>query len=94
MGAMPALTSKIDAFFAAKSAQYPNVTQASWDVFKAGVAYPDRPSAEGWMPGNNTEDSARITTFINLLQITPPDKLDFEAEFKKLQDDLTVIFNK
>jgi multiple sugar transport system substrate-binding protein len=94
MGAVPAIASKIDAFFAAKSAQYPNVTQASWDVFKAGTAYPDRPSAEGWMPGNNTEDSARITTFINLLQNTPPDQLDFEAEFKKLSDDLTVIFNK
>jgi multiple sugar transport system substrate-binding protein len=94
MGAMPAINSKIDAFFTAKSKQYPNVTQASWDVFKAGVAYPDRPSAEGWMPGNNTEDSARITTFINLLQTTPPDKLDFNAEFQKLQDDLTVIFNK
>jgi multiple sugar transport system substrate-binding protein len=94
MGAMPAISSKIDAFFAAKSAQYPNVTQASWDVFKAGVAYPDRPSAEGWMPGNNTEDSARIGTFINLLQTTSPDKLDFNAEFLKLEDDLTVIFNK
>ena len=58
------------------------------------MAYPDRPSAEGWMPGNNTEDSARIATFINLMQTTPPDKLDFEAEFKKLSDDLTVIFNK
>ena len=94
MGAMPAISSKIDAFFAAKSLQYPNVTQASWDVFKAGVAYPDRPSAEGWMPGNNTEDSARIGTFINLLNTTPPSKLDFNAEFQKLQDDLTVIFNK
>jgi multiple sugar transport system substrate-binding protein len=94
MGAMPAISSKIDAFFKAKSDQYPNVTQASWDVFKAGVAYPDRPSAEGWMPGNNTEDSARIATFLNLLQNTPPDQLDFEAEFKKLSDDLTVIFNK
>ncbi|HTX92576.1 MAG TPA: hypothetical protein VMC09_15295 [Anaerolineales bacterium] len=94
MGGMPSITSKIDAFFAAKAAQYPNVTEASWDVFKAGVAYPDRPSAEGWMPGNNTEDSARIATFINLLQTTPPDKLDFNAEFQKLEDDLTVIFNK
>jgi multiple sugar transport system substrate-binding protein len=94
MGAMPAIASKIDAFFAAKSEQYPNVTQASWDVFKAGTAYPDRPSAEGWMPGNNTEDSARIATFINLLQTTSPDKMDFNAEFAKLQDDLTVIYNK
>jgi multiple sugar transport system substrate-binding protein len=94
MGAVPAVASKIDAFFKAKAEQYPNVTAASWEVFKAGTAYPDRPSAEGWMPGNNTEDSARIATFINLLQNTPPDQLDFEAEFKKLSDDLTVIFNK
>jgi hypothetical protein len=94
MGAVPAIASKIDAFFEAKSKQYPNVTAESWDVFKAGTAYPDTPSAEGWMPGNNTEDSARIATFINLLNTTPPDQLDFDAEFQKLQDDLTVIFNK
>jgi multiple sugar transport system substrate-binding protein len=92
--AEPAVTSKVDAFFKAKAAQYPTVTQASWDVFKAGAAYPDRPSAEGWMPGNNIEDSARISTFINLMNTTPPDQFDFEAEFQKLQDDLTVIFNK
>jgi multiple sugar transport system substrate-binding protein len=92
MGGVPAMSSKMDAFFAAKAVQYPDVTQASWDVFKAGLKYPDRPSAEGWMPGNNTEDSARIGTFINLLNTTPG--LDFNAEFQKLQDDLTVIFNK
>jgi len=94
MGAMPAINSKIDAFFAAKAKQYPDVTQDSWNVFKAGVAYPDRPSAEGWMPGNNTEDSARIATFINLMSTTPPDQFNFDTEFQKLQDDLTVIFNK
>ena len=92
MGAVPALTSKIDAFFAAKALQYPDVTPESWAVFKAGTKYPDRPSAEGWMPGNNTEDSARIGTFINLLNTSPG--LDFNTEFQKLQDDLTVIFNK
>jgi hypothetical protein len=93
-GAEPAIASKIDAFFAAKAAQYPGVTQESWDVFKAGAAYPDRPSAEGWMPGNNTEDSARISTFINLMNTTPPDQFNFDTEFQKLEDDLTVIFNK
>jgi hypothetical protein len=93
MGGEPAISSKIPGFFAAKALQYPTVTQASWDVFKAGAAYPDRPSAEGWMPGNNTEDSARIGTFINLLN-TPTADFNFDTEFQKLQDDLTVIFNK
>jgi len=92
-GAMPAIASKTDAFFAKKTADYPFVTPASWDVFKAGTAYPDKPSAEGYMP-NYTEGSARIATFGNLMDTTPPDKFNFDTEFKKLEDDLTVIFNK
>jgi multiple sugar transport system substrate-binding protein len=90
-GAMPAIASKTEAFFAVKSADYPFVTKASWDVFVQGLAYPDTPSAEQYQP-NSIEANARFSTFVDLLNNTP--NLDFEAEYKKLVDDLNVIYNK
>jgi multiple sugar transport system substrate-binding protein len=90
-GAMPAIATKTDDFFAKKSEDYPFVTDESWNVFVQGLAYPDTPSAEQYLPNWN-EAFARIDTFGGLLQNTPD--LNFEAEFKKLQDDLTVIYNK
>jgi len=92
-GAMPAVASKTEAFFDKKKTEYPFVTQESWDVFVQGLAYPDSPTAESWMP-NSIEGNARIATFISLMQNTAPDQFDYDAEFQKLQDDLTVIFNK
>ncbi len=90
-GAMPAIASKTDAFFAAKSADYPFVTPESWDVFVQGLAYPDTPSAEQYLPNWN-EAFARIQTFGDLMNNTPD--MDFDAEFDKLQSDLTAIYNK
>ena len=90
-GAMPAIASKTDAFFAVKSADYPFVTAESWNVFVQGLAYPDTPSAEQYLPNWN-EAFARIQTFGDLLANT--EGLDFEAEFAKLQEDLTAIYNK
>ena len=90
-GAMPAIATKTEAFFAQKSTDYPFVTAESWDVFIQGLAYPDTPSAEQYLPNWN-EAFARIQTFGDLLSNT--EDLDFEAEFQKLQDDLTAIYNK
>jgi multiple sugar transport system substrate-binding protein len=90
-GAMPAIAEKTDAFFEAKSADYPDVTAESWDVFVQGLAYPDTPSAEQYLP-NWQESFARIQTFGDLLNNT--DDVDFDAEFDKLQEDLTAIYNK
>jgi multiple sugar transport system substrate-binding protein len=42
-GAMPAIAEKMGQFFASKTADYPFVTDESWDVFKAGLSYPDIP---------------------------------------------------
>ncbi len=90
-GAMPAIASKTEAFFEKKAVDYPFVTAESWDVFVQGLAYPDTPSAEQYMP-NWTEAFARIQTFGDLMNNTPD--LDFDAEFQRLQDDLTAIYNK
>ena len=90
-GAMPAIATKTDAFFEVKSTDYPFVTAESWDVFIQGLAYPDTPSAEQYLPNWN-EAFARIQTFGDLL--TNTEDLDYEAEFQKLQDDLTIIYNK
>jgi multiple sugar transport system substrate-binding protein len=92
-GAMPAIASKTDAFFEQKSKDYPFVTPESWDVFIQGLAYPDTPSAEQYQP-NWTEAFARQQTFQDLMNNTPPDQMDFDAEFQKLVDDLNVIYNK
>lgn len=73
--------------------RYPFTTAQTWDIFKAGLAYPDNPSAEQWQPNWN-EAWARQQTFFDLLQNTPPDQLDFDAEWQKLIDDLNAIYNK
>ncbi|HLF90715.1 MAG TPA: extracellular solute-binding protein [Anaerolineales bacterium] len=90
-GAMPAIAEKTEAFFAQKTTDYPFVTAESWNVFVQGLAYPDTPSAEQYLPNWN-EAFARIQTFGDLL--TNTEGLDYDAEFQKLQDDLTAIYNK
>jgi multiple sugar transport system substrate-binding protein len=92
-GALPAIPEKQEPFFAAKSEQYPFVTPETWEVFKAGLSFPDSPSAEQWMPNWN-EAFARGDTLWDLLQNTAPSQLDFDAEWQKYIDDLNVIFNK
>ena len=91
-GAMPAIADKTEAFFAVKSADYPFVTEESWNVFIQGLAYPDTPSAEQYQPNWN-EAFARQQTFMDLMNNTPPDQFDFEAEYAALVNDLNVIYN-
>jgi hypothetical protein len=69
------------------------VTQESWDVFIQGLAYPDVPSSEQYQP-NSIEANARFATFFDLLNNTPPDQLDFDAEYQQLVDDLNEIYNR
>jgi multiple sugar transport system substrate-binding protein len=92
-GAMPAIASKTQAFFDTKKKDYPFVTDASWDVFVQGLAYPDTPSSEQYQPHWN-EATVRQQTFMDLMNNTAPDGFDFEAEFQKMVDDVTVIYNK
>jgi multiple sugar transport system substrate-binding protein len=92
-GAMPAIPEKQDAFFDVKSQDYPFVTDASWDIFRAGLSYPDNPSAEQYQP-NYTEAWDRQQTLIDLLNNTPPSQIDFDAEWQKMIDDLNRIYNQ
>jgi multiple sugar transport system substrate-binding protein len=73
--------------------RYPFTTAETWDLFKAGFAYGDNPSAEQWQPNWN-EAWDRQQTFYDLMQNTPPDQLDFDAEWQKMVDDLNAIYNK
>jgi multiple sugar transport system substrate-binding protein len=92
-GAMPAIPEKQDAFFAVKSQDYPFVTDASWNVFRAGLSYPDIPSAEQYQPNYN-EAWSRQQTFLDLLNNTPPTQIDFDAEWQRMIDDLNRIYNQ
>lgn len=73
--------------------RYPFTTAETWDTFLAGLAYPDSPSAEQWQPNWN-EAWARQQTFFDLIQNTPPDQLDFDAEWDKMVEDLNAIYAK
>jgi multiple sugar transport system substrate-binding protein len=88
-GAMPAHKSMLDAWFKDKKEQFPFVQ--NWDIFNVNLAYPDVPSGEGYMP-NWTEAWNRTTTFQTLMQNNGT--MDFDAEYQKMLDDLTTIFNK
>lgn len=92
-GALPAIAEKQAAFFEVKSNDYPFVSQESWDVFSAGLSYPDAPSAEQFQPNWN-EAWARQQTFFDLLLNTPPSQLDFDAEWDKMISDLNTIYNR
>ena len=92
-GAMPAIAEKQEPFFAVKSNDYPFVLPETWEVFKAGLAYPDAPSAEQYQP-NHQESWNREQAFFDLLQNTSPEELDFDAEWAKLIEDVNVIYNR
>jgi multiple sugar transport system substrate-binding protein len=92
-GAIPALPSQRDAVLAKKYADYPFVTQESWDVYLQGLAYPDIPSADQYQP-NGEEARQREEEFFYLLQSTPPGELDFDTEWQKMIDDLNQIYSQ
>jgi hypothetical protein len=89
--AMPAIPAQTNIFIAQQSQQYPTVTPQSWHVLVQSLAHPDNPSADQYLPNRN-EAFDRLQIFGDLLVNT--EDLDFDAEFQKLQDDLTRIYNK
>jgi hypothetical protein len=88
--AMPAIPAQTNIFIAQQSQQYPTVTPQSWHVLVQSLAHPDNPSADQYLPNRN-EAFNRLQIFGDLLVNT--EDLDFDAEFQKLQDDLTRIYN-
>jgi hypothetical protein len=92
-GALPAIPEKQGPFFEVKSNDYPFVEQATWDVFVAGLAYPDAPSAEQYQP-NHTEAWNREQAFFDLILNTSPDELDFDAEWDNMVSDVNEIYNR
>ena len=87
--AIPA--SRIDraTWLAGEQSAYPFVK--NWDALLAGLAYPDVPSAEAYMPNMN-EAWIRLQTFGDLLAQTK--EVDLAAQEATLESDLTAIFNK
>jgi len=88
-GGMPARTSQQQAFFDSKKEQFPWVQ--NWDTIVQGLAYPDVPSAEAYMPNYN-EARDRITKLETL--ILNEKDVDVAAEAATLQTDLQAIFDK
>jgi multiple sugar transport system substrate-binding protein len=86
---IPARTADQEAFFKAYVEKYPFVR--NWDVLKAGLNYPDIPSAEGYMP-NFTQAWDRLTAFGNLLASN--ETISVDAEIDALQRDLDAIFKR
>ena len=88
-GGMPARLSQQQAFFDAKKEQFPFVT--NWDAIVQGLAYPDVPSAEAYMPNYN-EARDRITQLETLVMNEA--SVDFDAEAASMQADLQAIFDR
>jgi hypothetical protein len=88
--ALPAITAKQAPWLAAKQAQFPFVTQASWDILMAGMNYPDDPNAEAFLP-NMSDAWARLLDFGGLMSYSQG--VNLATEEATLESDLTSIFN-
>jgi multiple sugar transport system substrate-binding protein len=86
-GAMPALESAQDAFFAAQDATYPQ--GVNWQVAIDSLEFPDIPSHEQDMP-NFLKSQDRWGAFWSGLNSTPG--LDVDAEIDTLISDLAGIY--
>jgi len=88
-GALPARKKDFDAWLTAKKTLYPWVK--NWDVVSAGLAYPDSPSAEAYMPNYNEAWAATDAAYSKWLNTSG---LDIVAEADALQKQLQTIFDK
>lgn len=88
-GALPARTSDFKSWLDAKKGQFPQVK--NWDVISAGLAYPDAPSAETWLPNYNEAWTATGAAYSKWLSTAG---LDIVAEADALQKQLQTIFDK
>jgi multiple sugar transport system substrate-binding protein len=89
-GAMPADTSKQDAWFKSIDASFPGIT-LDWSVPQSMLAYPDNPNSQSFMP-NFAKAKAALQAFQNKYRTTSG--LDIATELATLQTTLQGIFNE
>ena len=89
-GAMPADTSKQDAWFKSIDASFPGI-KLDWSVPQAMLAYPDVPNHQSWLP-NYAKAKTALQAFQNKYRTTSG--LDINAELTKLQATLQSIFDE
>jgi hypothetical protein len=89
-GALPAIQSQRDAFFAARDEQF-SPLKIDWTVSTKMLEYPDVPSHEGPMP-NFAESDAANKSFGNKLWTTPG--LDLDAEIDAHLETLQGLFDQ
>lgn len=90
-GAFSAIPAKQQATLNRLASRYPFVTQTSWDVLVAGLAYPDDPSAESYLP-HMQQASTYIQTVSDTLYYQ--DDLNVDNELATMESGLQTIFNK
>jgi multiple sugar transport system substrate-binding protein len=88
-GAMPADSTKQQAWFDSIDANFPGMN-LNWDVAKAMLAYPDIPNHQSYVPDYASMRSA-MQAFGNAYRTT--EGLDMDAELAKLQTTLQGIFD-
>jgi multiple sugar transport system substrate-binding protein len=88
-GAVPARAKDFAPWLAAKQKAFPSVK--NWQLISDGLAYPDSPNAEAYMPNYN-EAWTRGQTFYSLLANTAG--LDLAKEEATFLADLQAIFDK
>jgi multiple sugar transport system substrate-binding protein len=89
-GALPAIKTQRDAFFAARDDQFKPV-KVDWTVSTKMLEFPDVPSHEGPMP-NFAKSDASNKTFGNKLWTTPG--LDLDKEFDSYVTTLQGVFDQ
>jgi multiple sugar transport system substrate-binding protein len=87
-GAMPAIESEQDAFFAALDEEFPH--GPDWQVAKDSVAYADNPSFESFMPKYSATLDI-LDTYGTKWEATPG--LDLDAEIAALEADIQALWD-
>ena len=88
-GSLPARKKDFDAWLAAKKVAFPQVK--NWQLLSDGMAYPDSPSAEAFMPNYNEAWTATGAAYSKWLSTGG---LDIAAEADALMKQLQTIFDK
>jgi multiple sugar transport system substrate-binding protein len=89
-GAMPAIASQRDAFFAGLDERFAPL-EINWDVSSQMLGFPDNPSHEAFMP--NFQEADSVNKDFGALLWTTPD-LDLQAEIDAHVETLQALFDE